>query len=206
MKKIILFFGVLLLIFNFSCKKKTLKYTIKGTIYDSSFNTPLSGASVSIYVTTTSNSTPVEKVTLTTDAAGNYSYELEREKLQSVTISVNKQNYFSDGTTTTLDNLSLEDENTFNYNIYAKSWARLHFVSDGTKTIKYYKQVGKNGCAECCPSGEIQLNNITDHSVYCINNGNTQYQIFYDVQGTSNNGTLSVNTTPFDTTEILISY
>lgn len=206
MKKIVLFLGALLLVFSFSCKKKNLKYTIKGTIYDSSFNTPLSGASVSIYVTTTSNSTPVEKVSLVTDAAGNYSYELEREKLQSVIISVNKQNYFSDGTTTTLDNLSIEDDNTFNYNLYAKSWARLHFVSDGTKTIKYYKQVGKNGCAECCPTGEIQLSNITDHSVYCINNGNTQYQIFYDVQGTTNNGTLSVTTVPFDTTEILISY
>ena len=88
MKKIVLFLGALLLVFSFSCKKKNLKYTIKGTIYDSSFNTPLSGASVSIYVTTTSNSTPVEKVSLVTDAAGNYSYELEREKLQSETISV----------------------------------------------------------------------------------------------------------------------
>lgn len=191
---------------SFSCKKKNLKYTIKGTIYDSSFNTALAGAKVSIYVTTTSNSTAVEKVSLTTDASGNYSYELDREKLQNVIISVSKENYFSDGITTTLDNLSLEEDNTFNYNLYAKSWARLHFVSDGTKTIKYYKQAGKNGCTECCPAGEIQLNNITDYSVYCINNGNTPYQIFYDVQGTTNNGTLSVNTVPFDTTEILISY
>lgn len=206
MKKMILFFGVLLLSLSFSCKKKNLKYTIKGTIYDSSFNTALAGAKVSIYVTTTSNSTAMEKVSLTTDASGNYSYELDREKLQNVIISVSKENYFSDGITTTLDNLSLEEDNTFNYNLYAKSWARLHFVSDGTKTIKYYKQAGKNGCTECCPAGEIQLNNITDYSVYCINNGNTPYQIFYDVQGTTNNGTLSVNTVPFDTTEILISY
>ncbi len=206
MKNLVLFLGALVLILSFSCKKKNLKYTIKGTIYDSSFNVPLSGAKVTIYVTTTSNSTPVQKVALTTDASGNYSYELEREKLQSVIISVDKENYFSDGMSTTLDNLSLDEDNTFNYNIYAKSWARVHFVSDGTKTIKYYKQVGKNGCSECCPTGEIQLNNITDYSVYCINNGNTQYQVFYDVQGTTNNGTLSVNTVPFDTTEILINY
>lgn len=194
------------MVLTFSCKKKNLKYVIKGTISDSSFNVPLSGAKVTIYVTTTSNTTPVQKVSLTTDASGNYSYELEREKLQSVIISVDKNNYFSDGTTTTLDNLSLDDDNVFSYNLYAKSWVRLHFVSDGTKTIKYYKQIGKNGCAECCPTGEMQLTNVIDQSVYCINNGNTQYQIYYDVQGTTDNGTLSVNTVPFDTTEILISY
>ncbi len=206
MKSLALYFGALLMILTFSCKKKNLKYVIKGTISDSSFNVPLSGAKVTIYVTTTSNTTPVQKVSLTTDASGNYSYELEREKLQSVIISVDKNNYFSDGTTTTLDNLSLDDDNVFSYNLYAKSWVRLHFVSDGTKTIKYYKQVGKNGCAECCPTGEMQLTNVIDQSVYCINNGNTQYQIYYDVQGTTDNGTLSVNTVPFDTTEILISY
>lgn len=206
MNRIILFFGALVLMLSFSCKKKDLKYIIKGTIYDASFNTPLAGAKVSISVTSTTSTNPTEKVSLLTDASGNYSYELDREKLQSVIVSVSKDNYFSDGTTTTLDDLSIEDDNTFNYNIYAKSWARLHFVNDGTKTIKYYKQVGKNGCTECCPSGEMQLNNITDFSVYCINNGNTTYQIFYDVQGTSNNGTLSITTVPFDTTEILISY
>ncbi len=206
MKNSVLFLGALLMVLSFSCKKKNLKYTIKGTITDSSFNAPLSGAKVTISVTTTSNGTPVQKATVTTDASGNYSYELERDKIQNVVISVDKDNYFSDGTTTTLDNLSLDDDNTFNYSVYAKSWVRLHFLSDGTKTIKYYKQSGKNGCEECCTMGEVQLNNVTDQSVYCINDGNTLYKIFYDVQGTSNNGTLSVNTVPFDTTDILISY
>ncbi len=206
MKRFLLFSGLLLFLFSASCKKKDLKYVIKGTIYDASFNQPLSGAKVTISVTMTTGTAKVEKTSIITDASGNYSYELDRDKIQSVIISVTKDRYFEDGVTTTLDNLSLEDDNTFNYSLYAESWARLHFVNDGTKTIKYYKQVGKNGCTECCPGGEMQLNNITDYSLYCINNGNTTYQIFYDVQGTTNNGTLSVTTVPFDTTEILISY
>ncbi|MNY52470.1 hypothetical protein D3C86_1881440 [compost metagenome] len=119
---------------------------------------------------------------------------------------MSKTNYFGDETTTILDNLSLEDDNTFNFSVYAKSWARLHFVSNGTKTIKYLKMAGKSGCTECCPGGEMELSNVTDYSIYCINNGNTLYQIFYDVQGTSNNGTLSVTTVPFDTTDITINY
>ncbi len=205
MKKIIPLLGILAFFAANSCKKKDLTYQIKGTIYDSSFNSPLAGAQVVISASS-SGSALSTLTTLTTDASGNYSYELKRDKYQSITIAVTKSNYFSDGSTTTLDNLSLEDDNAFNYNMYARSWVRLHFVSDGTKVIKYYKQGGKNGCAECCPTGEIQLNNITDQSVYCINDGNTPYKIFYDVQGTTNNGTLEVITAPFDTTELLISY
>lgn len=206
MKSLALYLGALLMILSFSCKKKDLKYIIKGTIMDSSYGIPLSEAKVTISVTAASNSTLVQKYSVITDASGTYSYELAREKLLNVVVSVEKENYFGDGITTTLDNLSLEKDNTFNYNLYAKSWARVHFVSDGTKTIKYYKLAGKNGCAECCPGGEMQLVNATDYSVYCMNNGNTEYTVFYDVQGSSNNGTLTVNTVPFDTTEILINY
>lgn len=205
MKKIIPLLGILAFFATNSCKKKDLTYQIKGTIYDSSFHSPLAGAQVVISASS-SGSVASTLTTLTTDANGNYSYELKRDKYQSISIAVTKNNYFSDGSTTTLDNLSLEDDNAFNYNMYARSWVRLHFVSDGTKVIKYYKQGGKNGCTECCPTGEIQLNNVTDQSVYCINDGNTSYKIFYDVQGTTNNGTLEVITAPFDTTELLISY
>lgn len=206
MKHLSLYLGALLMVLSFSCKKKDLKYVIKGTVMDLSYSSPLAGAKVIISVTTTSGSALVQKATLITDASGSYSYELDREKLQSVVVSVEKDSYFGDSRTTTLDNLSLSYDNTINFGVYAKSWAKLHFVSDGTKTIKYFRQAGKIGCSECCPGGETQLNNITDYSIYCINNGNTPYEIFYDVQGTNNNGTLGVTTAPFDTTEILISY
>lgn len=206
MKQLALFLGILFLISGSACKKKNLKYVIKGTVYDSSFNAPLSGATVIISTTTTTSTTLTQKANLTTDASGNYSFELSREKLKNVVITVSKTNYFGEETTTTLDHLSLENDNAFNYSIYAKSWVRLHFVSNGTKTIKYFRTAGKNGCEECCPGGEMQLSNATDESVYCINNGNTSYGIFYDVQGTSNNGNLSAITTPFDTTDILINY
>lgn len=206
MKQLALFLGILFLITGSACKKKNLKYVIKGTVYDASYNAPLAGATVIISTTSTNNTTLTQKATLTTDASGNYSYELDREKLKSVVITVSKTNYFGEETTTTLDHLSIENDNTFNYSIYAKSWVRLHFVSNGTKTVKYFRTAGKNGCEECCPGGEMLLSSAVDESVYCINNGNTTYSIFYDVQGTTDNGTLSATTVPFDTTEILISY
>lgn len=206
MNKITFLFAILALLTTNSCKKKDLSYQIKGRIYDYSLNAPLAGAQIVIKATSTNNLTGATLATLTTDANGNYSYELKREKYQSVIISVTKDQYFSDGATSTLEDLSLDKDNEFNFGMYAKSWVRLHFVSDGTKIIKYFKQAGKNGCTECCPSGEILLQYATDESVYCINNGNATYQIYYDVQGTTNNGTLQVTTVPFDTTELLINY
>lgn len=206
MKQWVLFFGILFFITGSACKKKNLKYVIKGTVYDASFNAPLAGATVIISTTSTTNTTLTQKATLTTDASGNYSYELSREKLKNVVITVSKTNYFGDETTTTLDNLSIEDDNSFNYSVYAKSWVRLHFVSNGTKTVKYLRTAGKSGCEECCPGGEMLLNSVVDESVYCINNGNTPYTIFYDVQGTTNNGSLSAITIPFDTTDITVNF
>ncbi|MDR0802586.1 carboxypeptidase regulatory-like domain-containing protein [Fluviicola sp.] len=206
MNKLSFLFIILVLFSSNSCKKKNLSYQIKGIIYDSTFNMPMAGAQIIIKATSTTNQAGTTLATLTTDASGNYTYELKREKYQSITISVSKDNYFSDGTTVTLEDLSLDKDNAFNFDLYAKSWVKLHFTSDGTKIIKYFKQSGKNGCTECCPTGEIQIQYVTDESVYCINNGNTIYQIYYDVLGTTNNGTLQVNTVPFDTTELLINY
>ncbi|WP_300662758.1 carboxypeptidase-like regulatory domain-containing protein [Fluviicola sp.] len=113
MKKLIPLLGILAFFAINSCKKKDLTYQIKGTVYDSSFNSPLAGAQV-VITATSSGSVGSTLATLTTDANGNYSYELKRDKYQSISISVTKANYFSDGSTTTLDNLSLKDDNAFN--------------------------------------------------------------------------------------------
>jgi hypothetical protein len=206
MRTIILLLAMTSLISLNGCKKKNLTYTINGVITDLTFNTPLANATVSISTTSISNPAEEVKATLTTDANGYFEYELNRDKIQNVRISVNKQDYFTDETLTTLDQLSLDDPNVFNYSIYAKSWVRLRFVGDGTKDVKYYKLIGKNNCDECCATGEMHMVNATDSSVYCINNGNTVYQIYYDVLGTSNHGNLEVTTVPFQTTELLINY
>lgn len=206
MKKIVYLFALIAISSINSCKKKDIKYTINGTVTDLSFNTPLANATITISTSSISSPSEIVKATLTTDASGYFEYELDREKIQNVRISVNKMNYFSDGTLTTLDNLSLDNDNVFNYNVYAKSWVRLHFVSDGTKDLKYYKLTGKNNCEECCPTGEMHMVNAVDSSVICINNGNSPYKIYYEVVGGSNHGEMEVITAPFQTTEILINY
>lgn len=195
------FFSLFLLC---TCKKKDLIYDLTGVVYDNSLSEVMSGVDVTILVS--KNADLYELATVKTDSQGKFSYQLKRENYHQIKIQVGPNNYFEQSTTTTLDGLSLDKDNVFNYNLYAKSWVRLHFVSDGTKQLRYFKQAGKSGCDECCEAGEKQVYFKADTSIYCINDGNTTYQIFYDLVSGTDSGTKNVITTPFDTTEILINY
>ena len=199
--------GIILIFFiTFSCKKKNLAYQLEGTIYDSSFNTTMSGATVSLLVVPTGTSTAKVLETQTTGSDGKYSFSFKREKYESIQILVTKSMYFDGELSTTLDNLDIENVNTNNFNIYAKSWVRIHITGNGTNDCKYIRQEGLSGCDECCPTTTQEFTTPTDTSVYCINNGNTIYQVYYNVLNTSTQGPIGVTTVPFDTTELLISY
>jgi len=202
MKKVLLF--ILVLTSLCTCKKKNLEYEISGTVYDKSLNKSMAGVDVTISVS--KNSGFYDLATVTTDNEGKYSYKLLRENYHQIRIQVAPTHYFDQNSTTTLEGLSLDKPNTFDFNLYAQSWVRLHFVSDGSKQLRYYKQAGKSGCDACCEAGEKQVNFKVDTSIFCINDGNTPYQIFYDVMGGTDSGTKNVTTVAFDTTEILVNY
>ncbi|HRP53338.1 MAG TPA: carboxypeptidase-like regulatory domain-containing protein [Fluviicola sp.] len=201
-----LFFSLsfLLIISLYSCKKKDLIYTITGTITDASFSNPLANATVVIRVN--KNGSYKTQATLSTDSNGKYSYELPRDEYLGVSISFSKEKYFDEEKSSTLQNLSLDKENTFDFTVYAKSWVKIHLISDGSKQIKLFKQIGKSGCSECCEAGEVAINYVSDTSVFCINNGNQTYQFLYDVLNSPDSGTRSTITVPFDTTEIILNY
>jgi hypothetical protein len=144
--------------------------------------------------------------TITTSSDGKYSFILPRENYQKIEIRYTKNNYFSDVQSINFDNITNSHENTFNISAYAYSWVRLHFVSDGTKDLKYIKQIGKSNCSECCDELEHYIYGATDESVYCINNGNSEYKIYYNVLNSTTQGPVSVTTVPFDTTELIVTY
>jgi len=196
--------GALFLVPN--CKKKDLTYTISGNVHDIAFNNNLSGAKVQIQLKNTGNSSANKTVVLTTGADGNYSYTFTRDKFTSIEITVSKDLYFTQNTFLTLDELELNGTTTQNYNMNALSWVRLHFTGDGTQDITYYQQEGLSGCAECCPGGQHNLYQVSDQSIVCINNGNTLYEIYYFLTGTTTGGPVGVITAPFDTTDLNVSY
>lgn len=189
-----------------NCKKKDLTYTISGNIHDVAFNNNLSGAKVQIQLENTGNSSANKTVELTTGADGSYSYTFTRDKFTSIEITVSKNMYFTQTTFLTLDELELNGTTTINYNMNALSWVRLHFTGNGSQDITYYQQQGLSGCAECCPSGAHNLYQVSDESIICINNGNTLYEIYYFLTGTTTGGPVGVVTVPFDTTDLNVSY
>ncbi len=190
----------------YGCKKKGIFYTLEGTVIDQSVGSALNGATVSLFTAPASTGTLTLNQTVVVGSDGRYSFQLARDKFSSIVLKANKNNYFEITKSYALDELSVENSNQIDLPIYAKSWVRLRFISDGIKDLKYIRQVGLVGCAECCATSEQFVYNAQDESFYCINNGNSEYRIYYNVLNSINQGAVSVVTIPFDTTELVVSY
>ena len=188
------------------CKKDAIYYTLEGVVIDQSAAQPLIGATVSLFTAPAGSSSLTLVQSVQSGSDGSYSFQLQRDKIASVVLKAAKNNYFEITKSYTLDELSVENSNQTDFAIYAKSWVRLRFMGDGIKDVKYIRQVGLNNCAECCPSTEQFVYNAIDESTYCINYGNGEYKIYFNELNSINQGPISVVTTPFDTTELLISY
>lgn len=199
------FLSLLLLVISFSCKKN-IDYTIKGQVTDSSLGGNLSGATVELYTYSKGSVTGELLQTTQTDAQGNYSFTFDRDRYDKLEVKIIKANYFTDSKSVLFSELSNKEDYFIDLNLYARSWVRLHFVGDGSTDIKYIRQEGKKNCEECCTIQEVYLYDNVDTSIYCINNGNSTYKIYYNVLSSLNQGPLSVVTVPFDTTELLINY
>lgn len=199
------FFPIAALSFVFlfnGCKKKDITYTITGVIHDNCFNTTLDSAQVTI----TATGSPKDDFTktITTGPDGVYSITFNRVKYSNIEVKVEKPGYFPTSANYILDDLIVNGSYTANFSVDAKAWVNLHFTGDGTKTVKYFKQQGYNGCAECCPTGDQYLYNVLDEEITCMNKGNQIYQIYYFVEQTNQHGQVDVISTPFEYTELLV--
>ena len=202
--KLITFFLAALLIY--SCNKGKADITIKGTINDSTFSTTHSGASVKLYENIAGGSGTNLLGTSTIGNDGSYSFTFPRNQAESYSLIIQKDLYFDINELIYLSSLTIEDDNVRNYSTSAKSWAKLHFVSTSSQYLTYIKQSGKQNCVDCCSSEEQSLSGIVDTTIYCINDGNTNYSYFYSIAGTGINGNKTGLTTAFDTVEILLNY
>lgn len=193
-----------------ACKKKKISYTVEGIVTDASYSQPLSGATVQLYGTPAGSSTPSQLIgTTTTGGDGKYSFTFDRDKIEQYVIIVSRNQYFEITDSFTAESLSTTETNTRNLSTTAKSWVKLRFVNlapEATDELKYIRQNGKSGCAECCYGGEQFLYGAVDTTIYCINDGNTTYSYYYWVLNTQNNGPKSIVTQPFDTVELLLNY
>ncbi|MCE2713248.1 MAG: carboxypeptidase-like regulatory domain-containing protein [Cryomorphaceae bacterium] len=207
MTRISIFFFALIILA--SCSKKKAEFKLSGTVSDQTFSTPLSNASVMLYQVPVGSTDKVLVGTTTTNSAGEYSFVFPREKMEKYILRISKNLYFDIEETVFFSELSLEEPYIRNASTTAKSWAKLTFHNLNPQAVdhfQYIKQSGKESCFDCCPSTYQDYYGALDTSIYCINDGNTNYSYFYWVLGTPAQGSQTIYTTAFDTTEIILNY
>ena len=190
-----------------SCKKGKADFTIKGVIWDNTFDTSLNGAKLKLYEITAGGgaTTLIGEATVGSDGA--YSFTFPRNSAEAYTLTIRKDNYFEQDMPINFSDLTITEDNVYNFNSTALSWARLRFITtDSTASLKYIKQLGKVDCVGCCNADENYLNGIQDLTIICANDGNTVYSYNWWHLGTSFNGVKSANTTAFDTVDIILNY
>lgn len=195
---------ITLSLFFLSCNKEELDFVIKGTINDASFSGPAQGVNIKLYSFPLGSTLGVYESGVTTDAQGNYQFELERDKYEKIQLVLEKNNYFKIIRDISFSNLNSEDDNIINFSMDAKSWTRFVIYNQAPSTIqdefKLFKNSGKTDCDECCSNGYSYYYGAIDTVIYCPNNANQYMSFFYWVNGNEMNGNDSVYNTPFDTT------
>lgn len=201
-----LVFGFLLLFSG--CKKKKLIYVVEGVVTNQTFNQPFASLSLKVEIKKAVNAYYSTLKTITTNSQGYYRFELENDLIEKIRISAEPDLYFSIEQIIPYGDLTTES-NIYKLNGYAKSWARLIFNNlnpNASDHLSYIKKDGKVNCAECCTSATQDFYGATNDTVICINNGNTIYSYNYNLVGTPTYGFVSVYTTAFDTSEVVLNY
>ena len=200
---------LLLIVLTVSCKKGRADFVLKGTIKDLTFNQGHVGATIKLYQVPVGTTQQQLLNSSTIGSDGAYSFTFPRDKMEKYVLVISKTNYFEIREDVFFSTLSTKDDNIRDFSTTAKAWAKLTFFNSnplpGDK-LKYIKQAGKEGCSECCSDAEQILNGTVNTSIYCINDGNTDYSYYYWLLGTTNQGLKSAYTTAFDTVEISLTY
>ncbi len=196
-----------LVIIFFSCEKGKANFVLKGTISDVTFSKKLDGATISLYQIIVGTSEEIFVASQTIGSDGNYSFTFPRDNMEKYILRITKENYFPLEQTIYFSSLSLNADNIRDYSTTAKAWVKLSFINDpnfGGNQLEYTIQQGKENVDGSCQHGTYTITNSTSH--YCINDGNQLYSYLYFAFGPNDTGVKSVVTTPFDTTELSLTY
>lgn len=196
-----------LVIIFFSCEKGKANFVLKGTISDVTFSKKLDGATISLYQIVVGTSEEIFVASQTLGSDGNYSFTFPRDNMEKYILRITKENYFPLEQTIYFSSLSLNADNIRDYSTTAKAWVKLNFINDpnfGGNQLEYTIQQGKENVDGSCQHGTYTINTST--SYYCINDGNQLYSYLYFAFGPNDTGVKSIITTPFDTTELTLTY
>ena len=190
-----------------SCDKGKANFVLKGTIQDETFSTTLAGATIQLYQVQVGSASETYVSSQTIGSDGTYSFTFPRDNMEKYILRIEKDNYFPLEKTVYFSSLTINSDNIRDYSTTAKAWVKLNFINDpnfGGNELEYTIQQGKENVAGSCQHGTYTINTST--SYYCINDGNQLYSYLYFAFGPNDTGVKSVITTPFDTTELTLTY
>ena len=192
-----------------SCEKGAGTFVLKGEITDMTFSQGHSGATIRLFKVPVGTQELISIDSAVLNTNGNYQFSFLREQMEKYVIRVEKEGYFDIQEDIYMSSLTLENDNTRNYQTHAKSWIGIQLQNDNPENsdhFRYIKQEGLENCESCCPNTEQNFYGPLDTTIYCINNGNEVYSLLYWVIGTSTSNLVSMNTNAFDTSYVNISY
>ena len=200
---------VILLLFLSSCKKGQGEFVLKGNLTDVTFSQTHSGSTAKLYKVPIGTTQQILIGSTVIGTNGEYRFTFPRDKMEKFILKVEKDGYFTILEDIYFSTLTLENDNVRNYSTSAKSWIKIRIKNEAPVSTDYFqfiKQEGKESCPECCETNQKTFYGAVDTSIYCINDGNTLYSIYYFGTGMSGGTINGVVTTAFDTTELLINY
>lgn len=192
----------------FGCKKKKITYFIEGQVTNTSALGGLANLPLKIELKKAGSTFYTLLTTVNTDSQGNYNFSFENDLYEKIRITSSSSSFFPIERIIPYGDIN-QESNVYNLSTSAKAWARLIFTNinpSNADHLRYLKQLGKEGCTECCSSLEQNLYGPVNDTIICINDGNSIYSYSYIVLGTTNSGIKEVFTPSFDTTTLILTY
>jgi len=213
----ILLYTTLLLIILVSCKKKSNEIIITGIVADnvsaeylSNVNIVLSGKVIESGKWTNSYS---QLATSSTDNNGKYTIKLDAVRVSEYKLSFSKDNYIDEIKIMQPDDISTDNENTINVNLYLKSFLNLSVKNKYPVNSNDYMSFKLSGnfksCTSCCSNEKFEFSGTDiNQNILCICPSNQNIIINWDVLkgGSVNSYSDTIFIGQGDTTNYLLNY
>jgi len=186
----ILFISLLLTLSIPSCKKDNNTIVVEGIVNDPNTGIKVEGVTVvfssSKITDGVYNSGYQEISRTTTDAGGNFRFEMEEERTSGYRITLSKTGYFSVNKDISADDIKAGTVYSPSFDIYPVGYIKLHVINqnpiDSSDFISYTFSAGYLGCYECCDNSmRYGYGETVDDWLKCKTYGNQNVTITWNV-------------------------
>lgn len=206
---------IVLLIFTLflfvACKPKGVTYSIKGTVFDASFNQSFADGKVQLFEKSVTGFAYKEVATVYTTSEGEFKITFPRNRVLDYKIVITKDDYFQGEFIILPNELIPNDDYQQTFSMYAHAWVKIHLQNvdevNSYDDLIYKKLTGKEDCVACCPNGETQhFYGANDTTFYCMAEGGKPFSYYYELSNTAFMGNEQVIAVPLDTVTLETLY